>query len=453
MQLRWWRSQADPDRLRVLPRDSLGVTVVNKTTPNSKKVQIITQFYPPDYAATGQLIEELAHHLGYEDMQVRVFTSQPSYAFDCRTAPHLESCSDQLLVWRSRAMRFWSQRIRGKTLGGAFFFMRSAMHLLRAKHRRGILLLTTAPPFLPVLGYLTHLIFRMPYVCLIYDLYPDIAIELDIIKANNWLIKCWNWCNCQTWKRAQAVVVLCETMKHRVIEKCPTIQDQVTVIHNWANPQQIKPIPKSENWFAHQSKLVDRFTVLYSGNMGRCHDLDTILGAVQHLRNDPIKFVFIGDGAKRQPFMDQCIHLGLNNVLFLPYQSREVLPYSLTACDLSLVSIHSGMEGLVAPSKLYSALNAGRPIAAICEPHSYLRTLIAQAQCGASFMNGDDIGLADFIRYLSQDIQFAKTLGHAGRCYSLAHFTPAAIAKQYSHILNQHSDRHQRSKVGDVKSV
>lgn len=54
-----------------------------------------------------------------------------------------------------------------------------------------ILLLTTAPLFLPVIGYLAYILFRLPYVCILYDLYPDIAIALRVIPKGNWLARLW----------------------------------------------------------------------------------------------------------------------------------------------------------------------------------------------------------------------------------------------------------------------
>ena len=41
----------------------------------------MTQFFPPDYAATGQLIEELVRNLGWQGADVEVFTGQPGYAY------------------------------------------------------------------------------------------------------------------------------------------------------------------------------------------------------------------------------------------------------------------------------------------------------------------------------------------------------------------------------------
>jgi glycosyltransferase involved in cell wall biosynthesis len=163
--------------------------------------------------------------------------------------------------------------------------------------------------------------------------------------------------------------------------------------------------------------------------------MDTILEAAILLQQEPIQFVFIGNGAKRQAFRTQTSQLGLHNCQFLPYQDKENLPYSLTACDLSLVSVSPGMEGLVAPSKLYAALAAGRPLAIICEQHSYLREIVTDAHCGKAFSNGDAVGLAAFIRTLAADSQLVNQMGQAGRHYLLSHFTPELIAMQYSKLL------------------
>jgi glycosyltransferase involved in cell wall biosynthesis len=133
--------------------------------------------------------------------------------------------------------------------------------------------------------------------------------------------------------------------------------------------------------------------------------------------------------------MDSVQALGLKNCTFLPYQDRQVLPYSLTACDLNLISIDRELEGLVAPSKLYSSLASGRAIAAICPPHSYLRAIVAEGKCGLAIDNGDVQGLADFILKLSQNPVLSQQMGQNGRQYMIEHFTPDCIADQYLHVI------------------
>jgi len=425
---KWWRK---PQSARFLKNQA---RFVQAKTP--LKLSVITQFFPPDYAATGQLIEELTRHLGQQGVDVEVFTGQPGYAFKAANAPAYER-KDGVKVKRSRASQLYSQQIRGKALNGVFFSIRAGLHLIRACKRRNVILLTTAPPFLPLLGYLANVLFGISYVCLLYDLYPDIAVELGIVSDDHWLSRFWRMVNRHVWRRSQGIIVLSPAMKQRIINHCPDVSDRISVIHSWADPDHVVPIPKTENWFAQEHHLVECFTVLYSGNMGRCHDMDTILAAAKTLKDEPIQFVCIGGGAKRKALIEEIKQLGLNNFLFLPYQDKQDLPYSLTACDLSLVSVSPGMDDLVAPSKLYPALSTGRPIAAICSKHSYLNPLIAEASCGATFENGDSDGLVKFIRFLSRDGQQAERLGKSGRQYLLKHFTPTVIAKQYFNALQR----------------
>lgn len=399
------------------------------------KVSIITQFYPPDYAATGQLIEELAKQLSQQKIQIQVITGQPAYGEQKTFAPSRESQTN-LNVRRSLSSRLWPQSFHGRVINGLLFCLFSALRLLKPSYRGDVLLLTTEPPYLLFLGYLAKLIFKIPYVCLLYDLYPDVAVSLNVISENHWLTRLWNWLNGKIWRNAQGVIVLSSTMKERIVAKCPDVADKITVIPNWSDPNYITPKPKTENPFAIKHNLVEPFTVLYSGNMGRCHDMETIMATAWELQDDLIQFVFIGGGAK----YDHCYRTvikewGLNNCLFLPFQSKKDLPNSLTACDLSLVTISQGMEGLVVPSKLYGFLAAGKPVAAVCEQHSYLCEILQEAGCGQAFANGDSKGLANYIRFLATYPGKVKTMGQAGRYYLETHFTPEVVSKQYAQVL------------------
>ncbi|WP_316436942.1 glycosyltransferase family 4 protein [Leptolyngbya sp. NK1-12] len=407
-----------------------------KPLAQSIRLSVITQFFPPDFAATGQLIEELVRQLGQQGVDVKVFTGQPGYAFQSTSAPAYEQAG-LVQIKRSRTSQMWPKRIRGKAINGILFMIRAVLHLLKNCRRRNIVLITTAPPFLPIVGYLAHLLFGMSYICLLYDLYPDIAVELGVISRRHWLTRLWHALNEQVWKHADGIIVLSSAMQERVANRCPEVANKISVIHSWADSNTIVPIPKSKNWFAMKHRLIEPFTVLYSGNLGRCHDVDTMLEAAILLRDEPIQFVCIGNGAKREILIQKVQELGLTNFLFLPYQDRDVLPYSLTACDLSLVSVSPGMDSLVAPSKLYSALSAGRPIAVICPKQAYLNQVIAEAGCGATFENGDAAKLANFIRLLQQDRQTAERMGKAGRRYLQTHFTPEIIAGQYLTVLKQ----------------
>lgn len=411
-------------------------TIKNPMASGSSALQllIMTQFFPPDFAATGQLIEELVNQLGKQDVDVSVFTGQPGYAFAKGEAPKVEQ-KESVWIKRSRMSQLFPSRIRGKAINGLMFAIRAMLHLFRRSSQYQALLVTTAPPFLPVIGYLANVLFGLPYVCLLYDLYPDIAVELEVVSVNNPVAKIWRALNRQVWRRSASVIVLSSSMKQRIVEHCPDIEAKISVIHSWSNDKQIVPIAKEDNWFAKEHGLTDNFVVLYSGNMGRCHDIDTLFETAKLLKDEPITFVCIGGGAKRTNLMAQVEDSRLENFRFLAYQEKSVLPYSLTASDLSLVSVAPGMESLVAPSKLYPAMATGRPIAAICSSLSYLGSLLETANCGTAFNNGEAQQLADYILELSQDKDKASRLGKSGRQYLETHFTPEIIAEQYLEVV------------------
>jgi glycosyltransferase involved in cell wall biosynthesis len=395
---------------------------------------IVTQFFPPDFAATGQLIQELARNLGKNDVQVNVFTGQPGYAFEQQQAPNKE-IEKNLTVRRSRTVKIGSNRIRAKAFSGIIFTLRAILTILKNGRKNDVVLLTTAPAFLSIAGYIANLFFGTKYICLIYDLYPDVVVELGVTSETSWITKLWHKLNILVWQNSEKIVVLSDTMKQRITSRHPQIADKISVIHNWADAEWIKPMQKQENWFARQHGMDRKFTVLYSGNMGRCHDLDTILGTIKLLQNKPVQFVFIGAGTKYELCRQAVAEFKLNNCVFLPYQDKNNLPYSLTACDLALVSIAPGLEGVVAPSKLYGIMAAGKAIAAVCEPHSYLRQLISDAKCGEAFDNDHSEQLAQFILSLADNPQLSMNMGNAGRSYLKQHFTPQLIAQQYCKVL------------------
>ncbi|UAJ72553.1 glycosyltransferase family 4 protein [Synechocystis sp. PCC 7339] len=405
------------------------------------KLTILNQFYPPDYAATGQLLEELSIELSKKELDVQIFAGQSGYAFDQELAPAQEMCQG-VLIRRTRTSRLWPQRLRGRAIAGILYCLRAIVKL-RLRNRLGdLILVTTEPPYLMVVAYILHLLYRKPYICLIYDLYPDVAVKLGVAKEKDAIVKLWRWLNRLTWQKAEAIIVLSESMAKVIVDQQPALTEKIKVVHNWADGVLIQPRAKIDNWFAQRHGLDQTFTVLYSGNMGRCHDLETIMEAARLLSQQAVQFVFIGAGAKAAICRNFVQRHQLTNCLFLPFQPKQVLPFSLTACDLSLVSILAQVEGLVVPSKFYGCLAAGTAIAAICPSHSYLRGIIADAQCGVAIDNGDGEKLAQFILQLKNDPQRATAMGHQGRQYFEENFTLGTIAEQYLSVI---------TKVGDKK--
>ena len=116
------------------------------------------------------------------------------------------------------------------------------------------------------------------------------------------------------------------------------------------------------------------------------HDLITPLKVAKDISetHENFHFLFIGDGVQKKSLMDFVAQHSLKNVTFLPYQDSEVLPYSFSAADFSIVSLGTGAEGLSVPSKTFYSLAAGSTIIAISEKGSEIELLISKNNCGIS---------------------------------------------------------------------
>jgi glycosyltransferase involved in cell wall biosynthesis len=409
------------------------------------RLTVVSQFFPPDFAATGQLLDDLTSRLAAGALQVQILTGMPAYAYSSSDAKRIEFQPNRC-IRRTQASRFWPQRIRGRAINGLLFCLRISTRLLRYSRRGDLILYTTEPPYLPLLGWLLHRLTRTPYLVLLYDLYPDVLVELGVLAARHPLVRLWRLFNRWVFADAQELIVLSDPMAERVSSSVPEAADKLSVIPSWADPIKIRPRPKAENWFVQKHQLHDQFTVLYSGNQGRCHDLVTVVAAALLLRHDPqVQFLFVGGGPQNKRLRQLCNDWGLRNCRFLPYQELEDLPFSLASADLALVTLSIEAEGLVAPSKLYGHLAAGTPIAAITPQQSYLHQLVEQEGCGRWFANGDADGLAAWIRELHRNPGHRQSYAMAARQLLERTATPTITTSTYRTLIERHLPETKRS--------
>ena len=398
------------------------------------RLTVVSQYFPPDFAATGQLLDDLTGRLAQRGLQVQVLSGMPAYAYNQAEAEAVEFKPNRV-IFRSRASRLWPRRIRGRAVNGLLFCLRTSLRLLKYARRGDLLVYTTEPPYLPIFGWLIYRLTGTPYALILYDLYPDVLVELNILSERHWFARFWRQLNRYAYRDASELVVLSQAMRSRLEFFTPEISDKISVIPSWADINAIQPIPKSKNWFVKRYGLEKSFNVLYSGNQGRCHDLVTMMAAALVLRDKPeIRFVFIGSGPQQKRIKDLAIDWGLNNCLFLPYQDYEVLPSSLCCADLAVVSLAITAVGLVAPSKLYGHLAAGTPLAVITPPDSDLRNLV-EGKLGGWFANGAAVELADYIQELMQNPNKLALLGKQCRLLAEKEYSGEVVANQYYKLI------------------
>jgi len=269
----------------------------------------------------------------------------------------------------------------------------------------------TQPPLFSLWGWFLKTLRGQRYYCLIMDLYPDVAVQNGSLPEHGLVTRVLKTLTRLAWKHADGIVVIGRCQRDRLVQE-GVAAEKIHFIPNWANKAKVHPVPSIQNALRRKLGLTEAFVVLYSGNMGICHDFQTLLGAAQRLLPYlNIKFVLIGDGAKRAELEKEVITHNLKNVIFLPFQPVEHLAESLSLGDVHIVTLRNGFEGLVVPSKAYSALATGRPLIYVGHPDGEIGRMVHEFEIGMVIPVGNQDELAQSILMYSEKPGLRKRHG------------------------------------------
>lgn len=315
----------------------------------------------------------------------------------------------------------------------SLFTFLSFFYVLFSSKKKELILITT-PPFIVFIGLFFKRLRNQNYHLIVWDLYPDVLVNFGVLKNTSWIIKYWKKINKTCFTEASNVFTLGKHLAEAInkyTNKYPVI------IPNWVNADFVKPINKTENLFAKKHSLQDKLVVMYSGNMGLTHNIESIIYAAEALqKNLTIHFVIIGDGAKKAKIAQYVSDKNLTNVLMLPYQSNEILPYSLSCADVGVVTLSQGAENISVPSKTYYTLAAGSAILALAAHQSELGLLIEEYNCGKVFENPKTEEIVNFLESLMQEKNKLNEYKENARKASY-NFTPENAKQYYHYIYNK----------------
>jgi colanic acid biosynthesis glycosyl transferase WcaI len=178
--------------------------------------------------------------------------------------------------------------------------------------------------------------------------------------------------------------------------------------------------------------LAGKFLIVYSGNIGIKQGLDTILEIADRTRDmDDIVYLFVGNGAYKESLFKKYKKMALNNVKFLPVQPRDMLPYMLSAADISLVPQQKTVTDIVMPSKLISILASGRAVIASAKPGSEVFNVIKANGCGIVVEPENPEQLFMAVIDLYNNRNKAEEYGRKGRKYATENLSKESILKTF----------------------
>jgi glycosyltransferase involved in cell wall biosynthesis len=371
------------------------------------RLLVLNQYYWPGVEATAQLLTELCEALA-EDMDVRVVTGVlHGHEGEPRRVVH-----QGVEIVRVPSTSFERSRFFARASNYASYLSSALLRGVRGR-RPDVVLCMTDPPIVANVALLVARRYRAPLVVISQDVFPEIAVQLKRLE-NPVLMSLLRGLVGIYLRRADRIVAIGETMRTRLEEKGAP-PDRLRVIPNWVDTARLGPLEKANPW-ARNSRLDEKFVVMHSGNVGHAQDLDSLVRAATFLRDlDDLTIMIIGTGARHAELVGLAELLQADQVRFLYYQSRGVLPQSLSAADVHVVGLAPGLAGYVVPSRLYGILAVARPVIVAADPDSETAQVVERIGCGIVVPPGRPELLARAIRDAHDGKYDLTEMGRLGR--------------------------------------
>ncbi len=379
------------------------------------RVIFINRFYWPDEPATAQLLTDLAEALAARGWTVEVVTSMPR-----KLGVPRQELRQGVLIHRLSNPAEKPASLWGRSLLFVGFLIKACWFCLRYLRRGDILITKTDPPLLGQWLWPVAKIKGARQLHWAQDIYPEVAISVIDHWAMRGLLKALIPLRNATWRLSSGCVTLGRDMASVMI-RAGVEPQRLHIIPNWA-PAGIEPVQPAIRDALRQSwGLADSFIVIYSGNMGRVHDLDALLPLSRALRAYPqISFLLIGEGAAKTALQESVKKEGLVNIRFLPAQPREQLSAMLSAADIHLVTLRESCATSVFPSKFYGIAAVARPMLFIGPKDCELAQKIEQRGMGASFGAEETDEMAKYILGQSRNVESCQLQSAAAKSFSLS---------------------------------
>jgi len=383
--------------------------------PRRTRIVFIEQFYYPEGWGGAQLPRDVTIDLARHGMDVEVICGSDQYA-----AVDGDSTEDPAAsgVRIRRIPRLFGGDIHRLKLLRQLWFYACALPLLLFRRRPDLIVAQTNPPLVVPVAMFAALLHRRPGMIIAQDIYPEVMLAHGMLHegtlATRLLRRLFGWAS----RRARTVISLGPVMTGRLLAKGVS-RDRIVEICNWATGEETV-VRGERNRLRAAWGLDGCFVLLYSGNLGIAHDVETPIRAMQVLRErvPNLRLVFVGKGSRLAQARALTTQLGLDDVVqFRSFVPLELLPHSLGLADAALVTLLPGFEGLVVPSKLLGYMARAVPTLYV-GPDSDVARFVTRCGGGACVAAGDVDG---YVRAVEGWVAHPDELRAAGEA-AAAHY-------------------------------
>ena len=426
-----------------------------------KKLLRYAHYYAPDVASTGQILKELAEGM-LDVFDITVICVVPSYGGKIdpeyrRNRFYYEEINGVHVI-RVRVPEFDKTNKLSRIRNIAAYAVRAALATFQVKNVDYVFSISQPPILGGLLGVWGKLTRRARFIYNIQDFNPEQVIAVNYTR-NPLILKTAMALDKFSCRRADKVIVvgrdMVDTLKRRFQQnKLP----RYAFINNWVDEKELYPLPADDpqvTAFRRKYGLENKYVIMYSGNLGLYYDLENLIRVIKEFRkgrtmdgrieNGPLTadgrevvFAFVGAGSMKRRLEKYKEKHHIDNVIFIPYQKKEELIYSLNAADVHWCVSAKGIKGVSVPSKLYGCLAVQKPVIGVMEPGAEARLIMEEIGCGYVCDPGDYEHVTRHVRWFIEHAgsEEVTEMGRRGREYLEKNLTrDVSVGKYVDEIL------------------
>ena len=391
-----------------------------------KDILFLCQFFYPEYISSAQLPYETVLALRKAGFQVDALVGYPYEYLEGKEVPLRETVNG-IHIHRLKYIQMDRKGFLGRLVNYFSFTFMVLLHLGEIARYKAVVVYSN-PPILPWIASWAKKLFGTKLIFVAYDLYPEMAVATNSLRHGSVICRLMDHINKCVFSRADRVVALSSEMKTFILEHRHIAAEKVAVIPNWYADEGEPVRNREDNTF--REVVNHRFVVSYFGNMGTVQDMETILGAIRILKNEPdIFFLFAGHGNKMQKLKEAVEAEGIANIAVYDFLHGQDFRDALAISDCALVSLAPGATGMCVPSKTYSYMMQGIPLLAIMDEGDIVRDI--ESGAGLWVRNGEPDKLADAIRAMGSDPEKLAAMRKKCRTIYLENYTAEIGTSKY----------------------
>lgn len=178
--------------------------------------------------------------------------------------------------------------------------------------------------------------------------------------------------------------------------------------------------------------------VLYAGNIGYAQDWKPLISIAQKLKDEPIEFFIIGEGAMKSFIEDEKEKLCLDKIHLLPYQPRDLMPSILAYSDVQFIFMTPEMEMQGFPSKVYTIMACGKPLLVCSGKATPIVNFLQEYGC-AKLVTEKDYErkvneMTDWLKNISR--KELSIMGEKGMAVIKQKYSKEVVTGQYVNLVN-----------------